>query len=95
MHECMDDNNEASHMVSASHEMVADVERIFELIAVPGLTAKSIIDMMALASDVDELVTPIIVAGCQYLEAHNALLHRRRWFCRPDTTCTSSLAVPN
>lgn len=51
--------------------------------AVPGLAAKPVIDMMALVDELDELVEPIAQAGYQYPESYNAVLHGRRWFCRP------------
>lgn len=51
--------------------------------AVPGLAAKPIVDMMSFVDDLDELVEPIIKAGYQYPGAYNAVLRRRRWFCRP------------
>lgn len=38
-------------------------------IAVPGLVAKPVIDMMAHVDDLDELVEPIIQVGYQYPEA--------------------------
>jgi GrpB-like predicted nucleotidyltransferase (UPF0157 family) len=51
--------------------------------SVPGLAAKPVIDMMALTEELDEFVAPIIEAGYQYPQAYNAILRRRRWFCRP------------
>jgi GrpB-like predicted nucleotidyltransferase (UPF0157 family) len=72
----------------------AEVERLRRLVpalafhhvgstAVPGLAAKPVIDLMALACDLDQFVEPIIEAGYQYPQAFNAVLRGRRWFCRP------------
>lgn len=46
----------------------------------PGLAAKPIIDMMADVDDLDELIEPIIQAGCQYP--------------RPTTLCWTNAAGP-
>lgn len=52
--------------------------------AVPGLAAKPIIDMMAVAEDIDEHVPALVErAGYQCPLAYNAALVGRRWLCRP------------
>ena len=51
--------------------------------AVPGLRAKPVVDMMALVTELEEFVEPIVAAGYQYPAAYNATLEGRRWFCRP------------
>ncbi len=73
----------------------AEAERLAEIVpaltwhhigstAVPGLAAKPIIDMMALAGDLDEHLPALVGrAGFQYPDAYNASLVDRRWLCRP------------
>lgn len=72
----------------------AETERLAEVVplswhhlgstAVPGLAAKPVIDMMALADDIDEHVPALVDrAGYQYPAAYNAALPGRRWLCRP------------
>ena len=51
--------------------------------AVPGLRAKPVVDMIALVTDLEEFVGPIVAAGYEYPSAYNATLEGRRWFCRP------------
>jgi GrpB-like predicted nucleotidyltransferase (UPF0157 family) len=52
--------------------------------AVPGLAAKPIIDMIAMAEDIDEHVSALVErAGYQCPDAYNASLVGRRWLCRP------------
>lgn len=55
--------------------------------AVPGLAAKSIVDLMAHVEDVDAHV-PILVesGGYAYPAAYNAALEDRRWLCRPSAS---------
>lgn len=51
--------------------------------AVPGLRAKPVVDMMALVTDPDAFVEPIVAVGYEYPAAYNATLEGRRWLCRP------------
>jgi GrpB-like predicted nucleotidyltransferase (UPF0157 family) len=52
--------------------------------AVPGLAAKPIIDMMALAENIDEHLPALVErGGYQCPVAYNAALVGRRWLCRP------------
>jgi GrpB-like predicted nucleotidyltransferase (UPF0157 family) len=52
--------------------------------AVLGLAAKPIIDMMAVADDLDAYVPALVHhASYQFPKAYNATLGDRRWLCRP------------
>jgi GrpB-like predicted nucleotidyltransferase (UPF0157 family) len=52
--------------------------------AVPGMPAKSVIDLMALVEDLDEPIAALTAkSGYQFPEAFNATLVHRRWLCRP------------
>lgn len=52
--------------------------------AVPGLAAKSVIDMIALVGDLDDPIAALVAeAGYQFPEAFNATLTHRRFLCYP------------
>lgn len=55
--------------------------------AVPGMSAKPIIDIMAWSQDLDSpLVALVERGGYQYPHAYNATLSGRRWLCRPSAS---------
>jgi GrpB-like predicted nucleotidyltransferase (UPF0157 family) len=51
--------------------------------AVPGLTAKPIIDIVALVDDLNEPIAALIDRGYQYPSAFNGTLTHRRFLCYP------------
>lgn len=52
--------------------------------AVPGMTAKPVIDIIALVADLDEPIGRLVAqGGYQFPERYNATLIGRRWLCRP------------
>ena len=55
--------------------------------AVPGMTAKPVIDIMALVGELDEPIERLVAhGGYQFPEHYNTTLTRRRWLCRPSAT---------
>lgn len=52
--------------------------------AVPGMSAKPVVDIMALVADLDAPVGRLVErGGYQFPAAFNATLDDRRWLCRP------------
>jgi GrpB-like predicted nucleotidyltransferase (UPF0157 family) len=55
--------------------------------AVPGLTAKPVIDMIVLVPDLDAPITALVHdAGYQFPQAFNATLEHRRFLCYPSAS---------